>query len=97
MMGFSANVFVLIFVFIAAVSFVGFIAYVTGHSSAVDVTISNTTTAYYGAQSQVNQSINQSLSYATAVTNIDSPMPLFAAILVLFGGLCAFLVVVKRR
>lgn len=95
-MGFSGNVFVLIFVFIAAVSFVGFIAYVTGHSSAVDVTISNTTTAYYGLQSQANQSINQSLTYAKAVTNVASPMPLFASILVLFGGLCVFLVVVKR-
>ena len=96
-MGFSANVFVLVFVFIAAVSFVGFIAYVTGHSSAVDVTISNTTSAYYGLQSQANQSINQSLTYAKAVTNVASPMPLFASILVLFGGLCVFLVVVKRR
>jgi hypothetical protein len=96
-MSFSANVFVLIFVFVAAVSFVGFVAYITGHSNAVDVTISNTTAAYHDAQSQVNQSINQSLSYGKAVTSVVSPMPLFAAILVLFGGLCVFLVVVKRH
>lgn len=92
----AGSVFILVFVMIAAVAFVGFAAYLQGHSSAANVSISTVQDSYMNATSDVNQSINQTVQYGVATTKAGSVAPLFFAIIVLGGALYLFLLVVKR-
>ena len=96
-MSLRANVFLLVFVCIAAIMFVGMLAFIEGHNSAVDVTISNTTTAYYSLQSDANQSINKTMQYGEVFANANSPFPLLIGLFALITGLFAFALVVKKR
>ena len=96
-MSLSGKVFLLVFVCVAAVMFVGMLAYVEGHNKAVEVTISNTSSAYYDLQSDANQSINQTMKYGGALATANSPFPLLIALFVMFTGIMVFLVAVKRR
>lgn len=92
----AGSVFILVFVMIAAVAFVGFAAYLQGHSSAANVTISTVQESYMNASSGVNQSINQTIQYGVATTKAGSAIPLFFAIIVLGGVLYLFMLVVKK-
>ena len=96
-MSLAGKAFLFVFVCVAAVMFVGMLAFIEGHNSAVDVTISNTTAAYYDMQSDANQSINQTMQYGETFVNANSPFPLLIALFVLIAGLMTFLVVVKKR
>ena len=96
-MSLSAKVFLLVFVCIAAVMFVGMLAFIEGHNKAVDVTISNTTSAYYNLQSDANQSINSTMQYGRTFATANSPFPFLIALFVIFGALMTFVLVVKRR
>jgi hypothetical protein len=92
----AGSVFILVFVMIAAVAFVGFAAYLQGHSSAANVTISNVQDSYMNSASDVNKSINQTILYGTTTTSMGSAIPLFLAIIVLGGGLYLFLLAGKK-
>jgi hypothetical protein len=92
----SGGVFVLVFVMIAAVAFVGFAAYLQGHSSAANVTISTVQGSYMDAASDVNQSINQTIQYGVTTTKMGAAIPLFLAIIVLGGALYLFMLAGKK-
>jgi len=92
----AGSVFILVFVMIAAVAFVGFAAYLQGHSSAANVTISTVQESYMNASSDVNQSVNQTVLYGTTTTKMGAGVPLFLAIIVMAGGLYLFLLAGKK-
>lgn len=96
-MSMAGKVFLMVFFLIAAVSFVGFVAYVESHNGAANVTISTVQNTYYNTSNQVNQSINQSLGYASTMTKANEPFPLLIIIFTVLAGLFVFLVVVKKR
>lgn len=96
-MSFSGKIFVLIFVLIACVSFVGFASYIQMHNGAKDVSISNTSTAYYDINSVANQSINQTIGYAYATTSTNTWLPMFIAICFVLSAIFIFVLVVKKR
>ena len=96
-MSFSGKIFVLVFALIACVSFVGFVSYIQVNNHAAEVTIQNTTTAYYNIQSLANQSINQSVGYALATTSTNTWFPFFIAICFVLSAIFVFLLVAKKR
>ena len=96
-MSLSAKVFLVIFVCVAAVMFVGMLAYIEGHNSAATVTISNVSSAYYDTQSVANQSINQSMTYGQTFVKANVPFPMLIALFALFAGITAFILVAKKR
>ena len=96
-MSLRANVFLLVFVCVAAIMFVGMLAFIEGHNSAVDVTISNTSSAYYNIQSEANQSINKTMQYGLTSATANSQFPLFMSVCVLAGGIMLFILVAKKR
>jgi len=96
-MSLAGKAFLFVFVCVAAIMFIGMLAYIEGHNGAVDVTISNTTAAYYDMQSDANQSINKTMQYGEVFVNANSPMPLLVGLFVLIAGLMTFVLVVKKR
>ena len=91
----AGKMFMLVFLIVAVVGFVGVVALMERASAPVDATIQNTTQAYYDASQYVNQSINQTMHYAGVGIQFNSALPLFMAICVLACGLFVFLLVVK--
>ena len=92
----AGSVFILVFVMIAAVMFVGFAAYLQGHASAANVTISTVQDSYMNISSDVNKSVNQTIQYGVATTKAGSASPLFLAIIVLGGGLYLLVLAGKK-
>jgi hypothetical protein len=92
----SGSVFILVFVMIAAVAFVGFAAYLQGHSSAANVSISTVQGSYMDASSDVNKSINQTVLYGVTTTKMGAGVPLFLAIIVMGGALYLFILAGKK-
>ena len=92
----SGSVFILIFVMIAAVAFVGFAAYLQGQSSAANVSISTVQDSYMDSSSDVNKSINQTIRYGVTTTSMGAAVPLFLAIIVLGGALYLFILAGKK-
>lgn len=92
----AGSVFILVFVMIAAVAFVGFAAYLQGHSSAANVTISSVQDSYMNSASDVNKSVNQTVLYGVTTTKMGAGVPLFLAIIVMAGGLYLFLLAGKK-
>lgn len=92
----AGSVFILVFVMIAAVAFVGFAAYLQGHSSASVVTISSVQDSYMNVSSDVNKSVNQTVLYGMTTTKMGAGVPLFLAIIVMAGGIYLFILAGKK-
>lgn len=92
-----AKVVMFIFVAIAVAGFVVVVAMINQNNSAVDATISNSTSAYYDASQQVNQSMNQTLQYGKVATAGLMPIPTLMMIFAIGGACLLFLTVVNKR
>ena len=96
-MSVSGKVFVLIFVMVSIVSFVGVVSFISTHNVPYDAVLNSSQDAYYNLSSTVNQSMNQTLRVGMMQTQFMSPIPLFIGITVMASALFILLLVVKKR
>jgi hypothetical protein len=93
----AGKVFLLFFVVISIVAFVGVAAFIEMHNSPVDATINSSMDSYYNTSQAVNQTMNSTLHYAQVATQANSSFPMLIMICVICSALFLFLLAGKRR
>lgn len=96
-MSLAAKVFLLVFVMIGLVGFVGVVAFININHAPVDSTIASSQDAYYNTSQVINETMNQTVRIGLAQAEVQSPIPLFVAILVMGSALMLLLLAVKKR